>query len=368
MTLPELLSTLTESLSSAIDSLPAPADVALPEEGLSLLSTKNELLLSYLQNLVFLIILKIRNLAPRPSAASQSPGSPVPPPTKDDVTATHDDDALVVQNLVALRVYLEKGVRPLESRLRYQLDKLLLAAADESARIVSDPGSLAPTVNRTTDRASSPTSDTDGEKNNDSTLSHNIDPLSHRPNPASFLGPRRRSPPAGSSSSKHGIYRPPHITPTTLPPLASKKALRAAATARKSATLDEFVREEMTDAPMAEPSIGAGSGLRGRAAERERERIGYEEGRLVRLPVEKGGGAGAGSGKKRRGGVAGSEDFLLGGGGRWDHGLGLDSVGAGGMRKKQKPSREGSGREGREAVIGERWERRKQMAAKGKKR
>ncbi|MCJ1461736.1 hypothetical protein MMC07_000335 [Pseudocyphellaria aurata] len=353
MTLPELLSTLTESLSSAIDSLPALADVALPEEGLSLLSTKNELLLSYLQNLVFLIILKIRNLTPGSSASSQSASSPLLP-TKDDLT----DDALVVQNLVALRVYLEKGVRPLESRLRYQLDKLLLAAADESARIVSDRGSLAPIEN------------TNGENNDDSTLSHDIDPLSHRPNPASLLGPRRSSPPTGSSSSKQGIYRPPHITPTSLPPPAShssKKASRAAAAARKSATLDEFVREEMTDAPMAEPSIGAGSGLRGRAAERERERISYEEGRLVRLPAEKGGGTGAGAGKKRRGGVAGSEDFLLGGGGRWDHGLGFDSAG-GGIRKKQKASREGSGREGQGAVIGAMWERRKQMAARGKKR
>ena len=47
------------------------------------------------------------------------------------------------------------------------------------------------------------------------------------------------------------------------------------------------MREEMTDAPVPEMSIGAGNGLRGREAERERERRGYEEGRLVRLPEEK---------------------------------------------------------------------------------
>lgn len=374
MALPELLSALTESLSSAIDSLPTSAEVALPEDGISLLSTKNELLISYLQNLVFLIILKIRNVTPHLSTSSQSKSqsasSPPSSPAREDLT-THD--ALVVQNLVALRVYLEKGVRPLESRLQYQLDKLLLAVADETAFTVSGStatnGTSAPAAIRTSDRASSPTSDADGDQNNGSTLSQKIDPLSHRPNPTSLLGPRRRSPPTGSSSSKQGLYRPPHITPTSLPPLApssSKKSPRAAA-ARKSATLDEFVREEMTDAPMAEPSIGTGSGLLGRAAERERERTGYEEGRLVRLPAEK--GAAGAAAKKRRGGAAGTEDFLLGGGGRWDRGAlsGLGS-GGGGMRKKQKVKREGSSSKGEGMVIGERWERRKKMAAKGKRR
>lgn len=372
MALPELLSTLTESLSSALDSLPTPADVALPEDGISLLSTKNELLLSYLQNLVFLVILKIRNLTPpRPSA---------PPPSKSQSTAgsppRDDHDALVVQKLVSLRIYLEKGVRPLESRLRYQLDKLLLAVADESTRTVSGlaatNGALAPVATRTSGRTPSPTSDADGDdnnNNNDPNLSLKIDPLSHRPNPSSLIGPRRRSPPSGvSSSSKQGPYRPPHITPTSLPPLApssSKKTSRGAASARKSATLDEFVREEMTDAPVAEPSIGAGSGLRGRAAERERERTGYEEGRLVRLPAEKG-GAGAAASKRRRAGADGAEDFLLGAGGRWDHGdlLGRES----GSRKKQKVRREGSGREGEGMAMGERWEQRKKWAAKGKRR
>lgn len=129
------------------------------------------------------------------------------------------------------------------------------------------------------------------------------------------------------------------------------------------------MREEMTDAPTAEPSIGAGSGLRGRAADRERERTGYEEGRLVRLPAEKGGGPAGG--KKRRGGAVGAEDFLLGGGGRWDRGdvLGL-GPGGGGMKKKQKVRREGisSGEREGGVVMGEKWERRKKMAAKGKRR
>lgn len=120
---------------------------------------------------------------------------------------------------------------------------------------------------------------------------------------------------------------------------------------------------------MAEPSIGAENGLRGRAAERERERTGYEEGRLVRLPAEKGGAGGAAAAKRRRVGADGAEDFLLGAGGRWDHGdlLGRDS-GGGGTRKKQKVRREGGGTEGWGTAIGERWERRKKWAAKGKRR
>lgn len=98
------------------------------------------------------------------------------------------------------------------------------------------------------------------------------------------------------------------------------------------------MREEMGDAPFAEPSIGAGSGLRGRALEREQERTGYEEGRLVRLPSERGK-------KKRR---VGGEEFL-GGSGLWD-GVDLDLGGA------KRVKREGTGKE---KVLGESWEKRK---------
>jgi U3 small nucleolar ribonucleoprotein protein LCP5 len=53
-----LLATLVSSIQSASEALPT-EDVSPPKEGISLLDVKNELLLSYLQNLVFLILLKL---------------------------------------------------------------------------------------------------------------------------------------------------------------------------------------------------------------------------------------------------------------------------------------------------------------------
>ncbi len=111
--LPTLLNTLTQSLAAAHDSAPEATSIKRVSEGISLLDVKNELLLSYLQNLVFLILLKLRNQ----NGSSDQDESEVL------------DDA-VVKKMVELRIYLEKGVRPLEGRLKYQMDKVLRAAED----------------------------------------------------------------------------------------------------------------------------------------------------------------------------------------------------------------------------------------------
>ena len=114
MALVETLNSLTDSLTSAADSIPNLASVLPPADGNSLLDTKNELLLAYLENLAFFILLKLRQRSPEGS--------------------TDHDDEEVVQTLVKLRLHLEKGVRPLEGRLKYQLDKLLAAAGEEQSR------------------------------------------------------------------------------------------------------------------------------------------------------------------------------------------------------------------------------------------
>ena len=106
--------------------------------------------------------------------------------------------------------------------------------------------------------------------------------------------------------------------------------------------MDAFIREEMDDAPIAEPSIGAGSGLSGRAREREEERRGYEEQRLVRLPGE----------KKRKGRRAdhGGEDLVGGLGGLGDLDFG-EVKGGRGKRKREEGGESGE-------RVGDRWEKR----------
>lgn len=333
MALPEQLTTLVESLTSALDCLPSSPNL-LPEEGISLLSIKNELLISYLQNLIFLVILKIRGI----SILSDEPS-----PTQTVEEADLLDDS-IVEKLVALRIYLEKGIRPLESRLKYQLDKLL-AAADE-------PASGLEVNNRTNNQKTTviPLSDTDPVSphyrnipEEDISVPSKIAPLAHRPNPASLLAPRKDS---TSRNAKAGLYRPPHIMPTSMAPPSSKK--ERTQRPRKSAILEDYVREEMGDVPVAEPSIGAGNGLRGKAADKARERADYEEGRLVRLPLERG--------KKRR---AGTEDYFGGVG----LGEGFDLDLSGGAKKVK------IGVKRTEEILGEKWEKRKKRGVSmGKKR
>ncbi len=326
-TLPALLSTLTESLTSAAVSLPEPTALAIPTEGISLLDTKNELLLSYLQNLAFLIILKIRNYSP---TASDSPSS------GHGIEELNDE---VTKKLVELRVYIEKGVRPLEGRLKYQLDKLLVAAS-EATPTAATSGARKPSraSNGFTESAAS-----GSESAGDPSPITAIPDLAHRPNPSAFARPSRNDAPTAQTST--GLYRPPRITPTSLPTTERKQA--KATKPRKSTTLDAFIREEMDDAPIAEPSIGAGSGLKGREKEREEERRGYEEQRLVRLPGEKKSKRDMRRGEDLSGGLMGLGDVDFG-----------DLKG--GKRKRATDS-------GGVERIGERWEKRMKRGV-GKKR
>src|SRR4051812_431418 len=114
-TLPALLTSLTQSLSSALDVTPKLASIEHQKDGISLLDVKNELLLSYLQNLVFLILLKLRN-------------SKMNSDNADDSDSELDES--VRAKLVELRLYLERGARPLEEKLRFSIDRFLRTADD----------------------------------------------------------------------------------------------------------------------------------------------------------------------------------------------------------------------------------------------
>ena len=312
-----LLSTLTESLDAASTALPESVDLTPHSNGISLFDTKSELLLSYLENLVFLILMKIRNF-------------------NDDSTSEESESFSdqVRKRLVELRIYLERGVRPLESKLKYQVDKLLAAAAEADTPNQVNGGKKS--------KIDGNGSGSDAEV---APAPAEASELSYRPNPSAFA----RSKEASRSyiqSDKPGIYKPPRITPTALP--TTDRATQKLTRPRKSRTVDDFIREELTDAPMAETSIGAGNGLRGKEREREEERRAYEEQRLVRLPEEK-------RGKKRR----------VGGGGE-DLDVGFTGLGGGvefGELKGRKKRRDQGGVMG----MGEKWERRVQKGIKRKR-
>ncbi|GJD00305.1 sas10/utp3/C1D family protein [Colletotrichum higginsianum] len=260
-TLPALLDSLTQSLTTSLDAAPI-SSISPPENGISLLDTKNELLLSYLQNLVFLILLKLRN-AKKQSSEDQGAS---------DTTET------VVRKLVELRLYLEKGVRPLEDKLRYQIEKILRAADDaernaHAVKAAKDAGS--------DDSASDDDDESDGEEEEEEELK-----AAHlQARPDAFVRPATAST-AIATAQKDGT---PRIAPTVMPSERREKTDRRPL---KSATMDEFIEHEMSTAPIAEPSIGTTIVNGGRrmktAADRktEDERREYEETNFVRLPTQ----------------------------------------------------------------------------------
>ncbi|KAK0629593.1 Sas10/Utp3/C1D family-domain-containing protein [Bombardia bombarda] len=275
-TLPALLDTLTKSLASALEAAPKVAGIELPKDGLSLLDVKNELLLSYLQNLVFLILLKLRQ------AKNGGPVNDADEPNLDD---------LVVKKLVELRVYLERGVRPLEDKLRYQIDKVL-RAADDAERNAKNAETAAKALNgHDSDAGSDSDEGSDaGQGGEDGTAptSRKISDLQYRPNLSAFV--RSDAPRVGKQTDASGVYRPPRIAPTVMP--TTERREKTEKKPLKSATLDEFIADEMSIAPVAQPSIGTTIVQGGRrtktVSERriEQERQEYEEKNFVRLPKE----------------------------------------------------------------------------------
>ncbi|KAI1746578.1 U3 small nucleolar ribonucleoprotein lcp5-like protein [Xylaria castorea] len=265
ITLPALLDSLTSSLVSASEATPKLAGIDETENGVSLLDVKNELLLSYLQNLVFLILIKIRNAK-----------------TDDESTEFSED---VVKKLVELRLYLDKGVRPLEERLRFQLDKIIRASddADRKERMAEE----AQDADQDSESESEDGSD-DGDAGEDSKARNQVD-AKQGPLFSNFSAPVSVGM-AAAAQDKTGIYRPPMITPTVMP--TTERRERTERRPMKSATINEYIADELSTAPSALPSVGSNVVFGGRkvktALEREDEqrRREFEEANFVRLPKE----------------------------------------------------------------------------------
>lgn len=266
--LPALLDLLSQSLSSAVEATPKLAGIEPRKDGLSLLDVKNELLLSYLQNLVFLILMKIRQS--RDAAA--------------DTKSKADLHSLVVKKLVELRLYLEKGVRPLEDKLRYQIEKVLRAAddAERSAKSATQQADEA--------AAAEDSDDSDAGEEAKAPDAAKISDLAYRPNLSAFVRPAAATNGATKDTDANGVYKPPRVAPTVMPTTTTERRERAERRPMKSATLDEFVADEFSSAPAAEPSIGTTIMQGGRriksAAERakEDEVREFEEKNFTRLP------------------------------------------------------------------------------------
>ncbi|KAL9050136.1 MAG: hypothetical protein Q9162_006807 [Coniocarpon cinnabarinum] len=299
ISLPELLNRLRSSTELASSALPPEESIHEPDNGISLLNTKNELFLSYLQSLVFLIILKLNRYSSRDNASSG------PSPGLDDAT---------VKQLAELKLYLEKGARPIESRLQYEIDKVTRVAdatksgakaSGKKDRSGSGTRAQKKSHQRRASDASASSVSSEGsshasgsEKASDASDSDETDEQVTRPNLAGMAEQMRKSTHEDRSKQagkKPGVYRPPRVNPTSLPTTDTiNDSARSERRSRpvRSAAVDDYISTELGDNPAAEPSIGSTiiAGGRRNVSDRERRKEDeirrYEESNFIRLPGE----------------------------------------------------------------------------------
>lgn len=284
-TLPALLASLTQSLSLAQEGTSKISTIEHPKDGISLLDVKNELLLSYLQNLVFLILVKLRNAKSDGKDASRE--------------KNEDLDEVVRSKLVELRLYLEKGARPLEEKLRFSIDRFLRTAEDAQRREkIKEIKDSAKTGSSTDESGSDSEKDDEDEDDSEAEETGFSKPqtkkgaVSAAPNMGSLiddvaLRPAKRGEDDGTPA---GVYRPPRRERQVMETTETRE--KAARRPMRSHTMEEFVASELSSAPIAEPSIGTTivqGGRRMKTTQERRdetERTEYEEANFTRLPQE----------------------------------------------------------------------------------
>ncbi|KAF2218605.1 hypothetical protein BDZ85DRAFT_270066 [Elsinoe ampelina] len=320
----DTLRSLQTALEAATSVLPKPESILPPDNGISLLDAKNEIFLSYLQSLA------LRNLEVIRSVQKFLPGTKAANGTGQETSAIQDE---IVENLVKQRVYLEKGVRPLEDKLKYTIDKTLRAAEErerKASQAQTQSGKVIGEKGADEDSQSGSNSDSSAEEE---------DALALRPNTSRFVSRDSQRGDGGRSDvkvqeNKTGVYRPPRVTATSMPDFDRRARSSRKDQPERSRTLDEYVSNELAEGPAAQPSIGANIAQGGRRQisarerEKEQERREYEETNLMRLPKES---------KKERAKKRGRDGGF--GGEDW-RGLGdgldrIDSLTRGTKRKKE---------------------------------
>ncbi|KAI6036928.1 hypothetical protein PISMIDRAFT_685745 [Pisolithus microcarpus 441] len=180
--IPQVCSTLDEmtasmaSVRELIQSLrdkQASSDATNMTDGISLLSWKHHLMLSYIQSLVLLCA---RRAIGDPMEDRTPPSNPFSTTDRDPRGSGIGD---LVDSMIEGRVVLEK-IRVMESRMRYQIEKLV-RIADESPKAVTE------------------------------------DPLAFRPNPQNLVNNEQLDGGLGEDTDEKaqedGVYRPPKLAP-----------------------------------------------------------------------------------------------------------------------------------------------------------
>lgn len=270
----EVLADFENATNAAVNGLPTSDSLLPPENGITLLDTKNEIFLAYLQALA------LRNLSVIRSIKS---GSDV-----DQAQRLSND---ITKSLVEQRVYLERGVGPLEKQLKYQVDRIVRAADDEERKVKLKLQQAVKANDHAEKNEAEGSDESDSDSELDSDAELDADSTSYAPK-AALMGSSAQSSAVSSArekSASDGVYRPPRISATSMP--TTERREKKDRGPGRSATLDEYVSTELSAAPLAQPSIGSNLAAGGRTSKNARqlkeeaERRDYEETHLTRLPL-----------------------------------------------------------------------------------
>ncbi|KAK9467527.1 hypothetical protein V1512DRAFT_275498 [Lipomyces arxii] len=202
-------------------------------------------------------------------------------------------DSNIRKLVVTDRVVLERGVRPLEKKIDYQVNKLLRAATAPPRIHSHSQKHSGSESDSDQDSSSSSNEDDDDDDDGDNLL------LSYKPRPNLLSAPKQ--PTTATTNVKQAKYVPPKINPTKLPSTRSSSVLdrnKKPVRIPKNRALEEYLEQTTSNLPESSVSVGSNvlehgrGGTRTRDAQAKEDRVrGYEEENYVRLPED---------GKKKR--------------------------------------------------------------------
>lgn len=245
-------------------------------EGMSLLSLKNEALLSYVNSLVLVLLSHVERLRLL---------------ELEDKVAPLKRKA--VESSVQQRVTLEKGIKPLEKKLTYQLDKMVRSfhkMEEDNARMEQKVAEAASNGSVEDEEEENEDEEDEDEEDEEDEDDSDEDALSYKPDASALKKMAKASLAKNGKPAPGGKYRPPKISAAAPPTQFDDRAI-SAKSKRKLQSMEEYLRES-SDLPQMEASIGAtilGHGRGGvktsRDSQKEREIQRYEESNFTRLPT-----------------------------------------------------------------------------------
>ncbi|KAK9449502.1 uncharacterized protein V1518DRAFT_416172 [Limtongia smithiae] len=322
-----LVASSAESATKCVDKLLSSKDLAELGEGspgISLLALKADCMAAYLHALGVRTLFGVEAIAEKLENESADSDGTIAADGADNNNEVQDIDDDIRKLLVTERVVLERGVRPLEKKINYQVQKLLRATAGKSTKKAEKEPAAGDDEGSNSDQNSG-TSEGEEDFDGDDL------PLTYKPRPNLLVSAdsKKDSSSSAKSSSSTKKYVPPKINPTKLPtakPLSASQ--RRAARPHKNQALEEYISETTSTLPESAPSVGSNvlnhgrGGTRTQRAQVREDRVSkYEEENFTRLADD--------SKKKRK--KPRTDEFM---GETWDFGRGNSIYGA--VKRKKR--------------------------------